>query len=827
MKKNLFIVFLFTIILLINEGSWSQSTGYDYLDKGKGSFKREDFETSIVYCTAALEIFKFKRNFPGVVLSLHELGTSYQYNLQIQLADSCYTQAIEIGIKNKIRLDILADLYNSYGRFHYNVGNYLKAKKHFNFAVKCSQEIQNNSSKKIWDSYTNLANSSFQLNEIDSACLNYQKAYNFSLERVLREEQRSSLINLAKCEIKEGNANKSIYLLNTANNIRELRGADVQLLGLAYKRIGIYEKATSYLLKSIQQLSNSLKSPHDSLTLGYMHLGDLYFELGEFENAKKYYQFGLKSQSFRITGGKPQIFINQLAIKCLFKNIQTLSELIKEKFNTQDFSNFIECIGQYFRKVDRFRIIDPRWESWSNRRSDLFENYNTLLKMLFEIEEKRFDRDLDDIIFKTIEKAKYFKMYNVFKRFYLKDELTPKSIKFIYTSKVWNAYKSYLLSNAIKNTEEQKSMYRSFYKEYRKVVSRSETIDIELVASDCSVRLNEIRSNIDHETIVLSYYTTDNNIYTQCIANEMVINWSSSLPSVFKNDIKELITEIQKYNFNRFDEKVKQVSRVLLPDLTNFLETKTKMVIIGDKLLRYFPFEVLKINHPVNGLKYLIEEFSIEYFNSLNMFSAFSTLQHSPEYDYEIICITPLQDELEYTSDEKFNIEKYFKGKSSVFCQNPKLCSEYFSYRASLSSRIFHLATHTQIDVSNNNTTGLKLSDEWLIDNDYFDWPKSIDLLVTSSCSIVKGIPGTGNQFNNFNALFELFAVSNHIFSVWDVFDEPTSIFMDYFYKFLMEYEVEYSKALQLAKIQMIRETKYKSPGFWGGFILLRGPGSI
>jgi CHAT domain-containing protein len=65
--------------------------------------------------------------------------------------------------------------------------------------------------------------------------------------------------------------------------------------------------------------------------------------------------------------------------------------------------------------------------------------------------------------------------------------------------------------------------------------------------------------------------------------------------------------------------------------------------------------------------------------------------------------------------------------------------------------------------------------------------------------------------------------VKNLIVSLWQVNDKSTSDLMVDFYKDLLKNRagLAFSKSLQLAKLKMIKESKYANPFYWSPFILI------
>ena len=60
--------------------------------------------------------------------------------------------------------------------------------------------------------------------------------------------------------------------------------------------------------------------------------------------------------------------------------------------------------------------------------------------------------------------------------------------------------------------------------------------------------------------------------------------------------------------------------------------------------------------------------------------------------------------------------------------------------------------------------------------------------------------------------------------SLWDVNDEATAVLMTHFYAGVLERHLTPATALREAQLALMRETKWKSPYYWAGFVLQGEP---
>jgi CHAT domain-containing protein/tetratricopeptide (TPR) repeat protein len=142
---------------------------------------------------------------------------------------------------------------------------------------------------------------------------------------------------------------------------------------------------------------------------------------------------------------------------------------------------------------------------------------------------------------------------------------------------------------------------------------------------------------------------------------------------------------------------------------------------------------------------------------------------------------------------------------------------------------ILHFITHGFIDQLNPELSGIVLSlydenrkerDGYLTTNNIFNLRLKADLIVLSACETglgkeikAEGILGLSRGFFHAGA-------KRVLFTLWNIDDESTSIFMSKFYSGMKKDKLNPSAALRQAQIFMWKSEKWKSPYFWAPFQL-------
>ncbi len=173
-----------------------------------------------------------------------------------------------------------------------------------------------------------------------------------------------------------------------------------------------------------------------------------------------------------------------------------------------------------------------------------------------------------------------------------------------------------------------------------------------------------------------------------------------------------------------------------------------------------------------------------------------------------------------------------------------------------VSPSILHFATHGFVRENNDNTvmnkTGLIMSygarawegrnippgaEDGILTSAEIETLdlSNTDIVVLSACNTALGEVTTEGVWGLQRA-FKRAGVSTVVMSLWQVDDEATAVFMQYFYEALLSKRQSYEsyvnqlnvandyfahKALQAAQIRMIKHPKYSDPYYWAAFIII------
>jgi CHAT domain-containing protein/predicted negative regulator of RcsB-dependent stress response len=143
--------------------------------------------------------------------------------------------------------------------------------------------------------------------------------------------------------------------------------------------------------------------------------------------------------------------------------------------------------------------------------------------------------------------------------------------------------------------------------------------------------------------------------------------------------------------------------------------------------------------------------------------------------------------------------------------------------------RILHVATHGLLNVEHPDLSGVLLSmvDEhgqnvngFLRMHDVYSLDLSADLVVLSACRTGLGKNVHGEGIVGLPSGFMYAGAKSVVASLWKVDDNATAEFMTYFYAAMLRDGLPPAAALRTAQLKMQRQPQWREPFYWAGFIL-------
>jgi CHAT domain-containing protein len=300
---------------------------------------------------------------------------------------------------------------------------------------------------------------------------------------------------------------------------------------------------------------------------------------------------------------------------------------------------------------------------------------------------------------------------------------------------------------------------------------------------------------------------------------------------ISQQNIEETITKIRTKIENpeftprqeqAFQQQSKQAYDLLIAPLAADLQksnTKT-LVFVLDGVLRNLPMAVL-----YDGKQYLVEKYNLALTPGLQLVPP-SNIGDTESRQAFLGGISESRQGFSSLPGVKTEIEAISK-----LIPHQKLVNEQFNNRQVASnlvannSQIVHLATHGQFSSRPEDTFILTWDNRLdldrlqnLIQNRNIRSSKGIDLLVLSACQTASG----DNRATLGLAGVAIKArAKSTIASLWSVSDEGTQLLMTNLYQNLATPNLGKAESLKLAQKSLIANPKYRSPFYWGAFVLV------
>lgn len=282
----------------------------------------------------------------------------------------------------------------------------------------------------------------------------------------------------------------------------------------------------------------------------------------------------------------------------------------------------------------------------------------------------------------------------------------------------------------------------------------------------------------------------------------------------FFNKPENIINDIGDYQKTAFFAHKK----LLLPAKSN----SKNLVIIPDGLLNLMPFEALltKESQTTNFAKmhYLLNDFDIAYNNSAELYLNTNALSHDKK---NILGIFPIFEKtnyaLQFSKNELQSIKHNFDGQ---FFENENATFSNFKNNTAGKS-IIHLSTHASSG-DFEIPASIKFYDKEILFSELYNLQLNPDLVVLSACET-----GIGKLYKAEGAMsiargFQFAGAQNLLFSLWNVNDYTTSVFMDYFYKEIKN-NTSFVTSSANAKRAFLKDKTIsnakKSPYYWSAFV--------
>ena len=818
---------------------------------------------------SALSISRLIENQDIEATVLSELGVSYSYTSEIVSARNNYESSLALykTLNNKERL---ANLSANIAAVYAQQANYNLALDFYNDGLNYAGE---NAISKI----LNLRG----LGDVYANLSNYSKALNYYTKARELAEQIKNVNYETDADVSIGtlffNVSRPYKAIQIFLDAKEKMGEEADLykkedvnfkIGIAYSRIDSLEKSNIFLREALNNSQSVQDIYYEILISG--ELAYNYYSEGKFESAENIL-LSLLSKS-RHSGfvqleavqnlylGKMKLDRN-LTIKAISYFEEANSLAAKEK----DYNTYLE--GEY--------LLGKCYELTGNQQKAEFY-YKTAIETTEEISESMVNNSEIQIShFAGLDEP-----FNALVELYLKQGKNESALQVIEKSRSRNTFQNLndlLISSKIKDNDVLRQYYdlrwqinsgiysgeklKSLQSELE---SLSERNFISYKKNENTFDISSVQNNLDEDENIITYFLTDKSLYAFVISKD---NFKVDKIDVLRSNFKKMISHISALYSEKNDESdiyfnqdlfsfntkaSNEFYNAVLKNVISLIPENEKIIFCMPTEMALIPMEFLvtkfdKGDSPFyyENKNFLIEKYAISYIPSIPIFLLQQKMAKSkskqvlfvgdPEISNKDFAISYrgglLQDNpfksrslvlfpLKYSKQEIEQLSDMFSDKSVFLLKDAT--EKNFKENASNCS-IIHLSTHSflykdQPLIIFSKGPDKDNEDGYLEAEEIQQLKLNSDLVVLSSCrSGIGAIDKAEGILGMQKSFFEAGAKSV-VVSMWDVNDKYTSLFMQSFYKYLVD-GYDKSEALRKAKMFFIKNYS-ANPYYWGAFVL-------
>lgn len=336
------------------------------------------------------------------------------------------------------------------------------------------------------------------------------------------------------------------------------------------------------------------------------------------------------------------------------------------------------------------------------------------------------------------------------------------------------------------------------------------------------------------------------------------------LPNDFSASVFSFYQQLQDYALVQKSKRTQFIQtshafyKMLIQPFEKHLQNNEPIIVIGQGVLQYLPFEILLSkaeNRPFETLDFLIKKHTISYFFQPENFLQAAN-NPAPVLKKNLLGFAPIFENTTTPNADSSsrnmtnpnpsptsffdNIpplpysEQEVKNIPEILRISPDLLLHQSAQKATLQQKLqqnfqyVHLATHSFADFADKTNAGILCAGgpkecdpayEILYTKDIERLKINTDLVVLSSCQSgvgqldSEGVHGIHRSFYRAGA-------RNVVFSLWKVNDRICQRFMYIFYTEIAKGQ-SYPTALQMAKLDFLNNPDTASPNVWAAFLMI------
>ena len=353
-------------------------------------------------------------------------------------------------------------------------------------------------------------------------------------------------------------------------------------------------------------------------------------------------------------------------------------------------------------------------------------------------------------------------------------------------------------------------------------------------------RLLALDAAVGDETLVVAFSLGSRRSWAWLVAQDRVDAWPLPPRDEIDRRVREVYGDLAAFdprNTRPALERARSLSTLLLGSRLDELPVP-RLTVVPEGSLLSLPFGAL----PVPGgapRERLIDRFEIAYLPSTSLLPVLQGLaERAPAERLMAIVADPVGEPgaessplpgpapLPHSRREAERLAE-LAGEQTLMLLGPEARKEAVLGRGLKGYRWLHFATHGYVDDERPELSSLALSqptgatgDGRLRLHDIYGMTLDADLVVLSGCETGLGKSVRGEGYLGLTRGFFFAGAARVAAGLWRVEDRATAELMTRFYGNMLEHGQAPTQALRQAQLALRRETRYKDPFYWAGFVV-------
>jgi CHAT domain-containing protein/tetratricopeptide (TPR) repeat protein len=380
---------------------------------------------------------------------------------------------------------------------------------------------------------------------------------------------------------------------------------------------------------------------------------------------------------------------------------------------------------------------------------------------------------------------------------------------------------------------------------------------------------DQIQELLDADSALLQYALGEDRSFVWFVTRDSIEAWPLPGREVIEQDARKLHDLLQVPAFSAAAKKelatsLERLSGMVLGPVHQ--STRKRLIVAADGVLHYLPFSVLDSPGQDDTYQPFLATQEIVHVPSMSVLATQRKNRQSPQQPVKEIAVfadpvfsatdnrfgdVPLNDEtassrglppqaatpgeaaqlkrLPATAHEARSIVKLVEPGQSLLALGFEANRELVMQANLGDYRIVHFATHGLIDSRYPALSSLSFSqfdkngkplDGSLHLHDIYKLELNADLVTMSACSTALGREIAGEGLTGLTQGLMYSGSRSVLASLWQVPDRATAELMKRFYQNLLDEKQKPATALRNAQLDLSSEPRWRSPYFWGAFVL-------